>query len=616
MLIILLLVLSFFNVFAGSPFDQTVFFILPKEYNTKFIYNELQLGFRLTNLTSTFYYSQPAFYGKKCLDINYIQQLFNISLAGQVEDYLLFKTVFRTRYIWGSNQEGFLIDEVNTNLVGSVLPAHTHNIDFNFFWLREGWVALDVSRFMCVEKSIVFQAGRIPYEVGRGISFGQAYLLGKGFLGYDSTNIIDEFSTGFLLTTEIYADKKTEIFGEIYATILTNRSVYLEEILEPIYKNRIFACGDSFNKDIRGFGHIGSAIIARLLSQHNFNSFIINAEPYIIWDVIPELNLEFPAQGKSSLVTLGCMIEGTSSGLNFNLEWAINKGGLNLYGWDRNYLKIKNRNGNLVEENNYVLENNLPALADFENEKIIESSPQGTEFNGKNISSDLLNSKRRFTDPRYIKFEGSMFVCDIAYWCRDQEFLIATTFGFASGGNDPIYDVSDNKYGGFIGIQELYTGLWVLSAFSPGGPLARNIEQDFLLEENYENSLVLFSDLKFFGASVRFDFFDKKLILLNNVIGYWTFCQPKAFDKQSMRTVNDLSIDNYLGTEFVFGFIFSAIFNLDFYLVYALFFPGGRYINENLGPLNPLEKYYLKNKINLNKFYPVNLIDVGFYYNF
>jgi hypothetical protein len=615
MLLILLLVLSIFNIFAGSPFDQTVFFILPKEYDTKFIYNELQLGFRFTNLTSTFYYSQPTFYSNNCIDINYIQQLFNIATAGQIEDYLLFKTVFRTRYIWGSNQESLLIDEARTSLVGSVLPSHTHNVDFNFFWLREGWVALDISRFMCVDKSIVFQAGRIPYEVGRGISFGQAYLLGRGFLGYDSTNIIDEFSTGFLLSTEIYTNQKTEIFGEIYATVLTNRSVYLDEIIEPIYKNRIFACGDSFAKDIRGFGHISSAVISRLLIQHNFNSFIIKAEPYIIWDVVPELNLEFPAQGKSSLVTFGFMIEGTSSGLNFNLEWAINQGGLSLYGWDRNYLKINNRDGNLVAVNNYVLENNLPALASLDNEKIIEVSPQGTQFNGKNISASLQNSKRRFTDPRYIEFAGSMFVCDVAYWLKEQEFLLATTFGFASGGDDPIYDVSDNKYGGFIAIQELYTGLWVLSAFRPGGPLTRNIVQDFSLEESYENSLVLFSDLKFFGASIRFDLFDKKLILLNNIIGYWTFCQPKAFDKQSISTINSL-VDNYLGTEFVFGLIFSPLAHLDFYLVYALFFPGGRYVNENLGPLDPFEAYYLNNKINLNKFYPVNLVDVGFYYNF
>jgi hypothetical protein len=615
MLLILLLVLSSINIFAGSPFDQTVFFILPSEYDTKFIHNEIQLAFRFTNMTSTFYYSQPAFYGKECVDINYIQQLFNICAAGQVEDYLLFKTVFRSRYIWGSNQESLLIDEASTSLVGSVLPPHTHDIDFNFFWLREGWVALDISRFMAIDRSIVFQAGRIPYEVGRGISFGQAYFLGRGFLGYDSTNIVDEFSTGFLLTTEIYADKKTEIFWEIYATILANRAVYLEEILEPIYKNRIFACGDSFDKDIRDFGHIGAAVISRLLIQHNFNSFMIYAEPYIIWDVAPELNLEFPAQGKSSLVTLGCMIEGTSSRLNFNLEWAINKGGLNLYGWDRNYLKIKNRDGNLVAVNNYVLENDLPALATLGNEKIIEISPQGTEFNGKNISASLQNSKRRFTDPRYIKFAGSMFVCDIAYWLKEQEFLLATTFGFASGGDDPVYDVSDNKYGGFIGIQELYTGLWVLSVFRPGGPLTRNIVQDFSLEENYETSLRTFSDLKFFGASLRFDLWDKKLIVISNVIGYWTFCQPKAFDKQKMKLADD-KVDDYLGTELVFAAILSPRDNIGFYLVYALFFPGGRYINENLGPLDPLDAYYLNNKINLNRFYPVNLIDVGFYYNF
>ena len=227
----------------------------------------------------------------------------------------------------------------------------------------------------------------------------------------------------------------------------------------------------------------------------------------------------------------------------------------------------------------------------------------------------MANSTIRFTDPRYIKFEGSMFVCDIAYWCKEQEFLIATTFGFASGGDDPVYNSSDYSYGGFIGIQELYTGLWVLSVFRPGGPLARNVVQDFSLEENYETSLRSFADLKFFGASIRFDLYSKKLILLNNVICYWTFCEPKEFDAQKMKTTNN-AVDNYLGTEIVFGILFNPVDNIDFYLVYGLFFPGGRYINENLGPLDPLDKYYLKNKINLNKFYPVNLIDVGFYYNF
>lgn len=603
------------NIFAGNPYDATVFLLFPEDYYRNGKINEsINFGSTFVGDISSFYYSQPSLLSKKKIDIFYIQQVLDLALGLTINDYLLAKTVFRSRILWGSNEEGLIVQDSSLFLLKLKTDDHKHDINKSFFWLREGWIALDISRFMGITKSLSFQIGSIPFELGRGISFGQAYLIGNGFLGLDSSNIIDEFPPGFLLSGEIYSNKKSSLTADFYCAIINNNSINYEEIIEPIYNNRIQNCS---NSKLRGFGHINAANIFKLKYSLNHNWGVFQCEPYILYNINPESNLEFKFQGKSNLITLGCMIEGDGDLFNFNIEWAINKGGLHVYGLDRNSLTLDSRDSFYKINNSNVFDNDKLALDTLVNSVIIENSPQGKEFNGKNISANLKNSKVRFQDPKYINYNGAMFVADFAYWLKKEKLLIAATCGFATGGDDPIYNYKDDSFAGFLGIQQLYTGLWVQTSFGMGGPLSRMLEQDYSLDNPYNSSLALFTNLKFLGISIRLDSFEWPWVAQLNILSFWSFCADKEFDFKLLKTINK-EVPSFLGTELFFYFTYQFFQEIVGYFSYSIFFIGGRFINDHLGPLDELDQYYFPN-ISLpdkTSFNNVCLLNFGFSYYF
>jgi hypothetical protein len=474
---------------------------------------------------------------------------------------------------------------------------------------------------MCFDRFINLQIGFLPFEVGRGISYGYAYLQGRGFLGLDPGDVINELPPGILLTGEIFSSCNQIVTTDFYCSIIHNHAVYLEEILEPIYANRINRCVSNLElKDsefFRGFGHVSLALIWRLIYEKNFNSKTFRLEPYILCALIPELHLRYEAEGKTKLVTSGFMLDFWGDNFVFNLEWAINKGACHIYAWDKNYLNITNLDGHLVEENSNVFQSEARALATIDNQSIILNSPKGTCFNGQELGDNLINSKKRFTKNRQIKFEGAMFVADFGYKLTDC-LQVATSFGFATGGEDPAYDNNDYSLGAFLAIQQLYTGLLVQTAFGMGGPYYRPVEQDFSSDEIYESYNRIFSDLKYFGYSLTFNSANQVMSCKLNVLGYWSFMPPKEFDYHILKRGKNY-LDNYLGTE-IFAFLSYAPFNeLVFFVACALFSPGARYNDENAGLYNKFDQLYIANNKNYNqedKFNLVYLLNTGFEYYF
>jgi hypothetical protein len=616
-----LLLICFIDLFAGSPFDDTIFLIKPDDYrwHAKFGCN-LDIGSLIVSDISYFYYSSPSFVSKHCVNWQYVQQVTDIATSLALEDYLLFKSVLRSRIFWGSGDNGMIAKASKINFLDVANFKHSHDFGLNFFWMREGWVALDISRFMCFERFINLQIGFLPFEVGRGISYGYAYLQGRGFLGLDPSDVINELPPGILLTGEIFNSKDQILTTDFYYSIIHNHAVYLEEILEPIYKNRINRCVSNLEiKDSefsRGFGHISSALVWRMIYEKNFNATIFRLEPYVLCALIPELSLRYEADGKTKLVTLGCMIDYWGENFIFNFEWAINKGAFNIYAWDKNYLNITNLDGELVVKNSAVFQSEVKALATIENQSIILNSPTGSCFNGQKIGDNLVNSKKRFTENRQIDFQGAMFVADFGYYLTDC-IKSAISFGFATGGEDSVYCKDDYNLGTFLAIQQLYTGLLVQTAFGMGGPYYRPVEQDFSSDEQYESYNSIFSDLKYFGYSLTYNSANQVMSCKLNVLGYWSFMPPKEFDYYILERGKNY-LDNYLGTEIFVSFSYKPFNEFVFFVACAVFSPGARYNDENAGLYNKFDTLYIGNK-NYNQqdeFNLVYLLNTGFEYYF
>ena len=210
-----LLGLLFFNLIYSAEK-----LILPSEYDRKMVFGDNQVGTSFLGNISYFYFSKPSLLAKRCNVIQYVQQVYDLVFGMSVEEYLLGKVDFRSRILWGSNQNftrgsGF-------EFAGVGVGGHSHEIlDNNYFWLREGWVDLDLSRFMCVDKSINLIMGKIPYSVGRGISYGVVYAELPGFIGTDSSAVIEEFAPAFLLTAEIFSNKNHPLFSLFGLPLIT-----------------------------------------------------------------------------------------------------------------------------------------------------------------------------------------------------------------------------------------------------------------------------------------------------------------------------------------------------------------------------------------------------------
>ena len=230
--------------------------ILPIDFDRKLVYGDNQIGSSFYGDISYYYSTRPSLLAKRCNAIQYVQQVYDLAFGMSLEDYLLGKVDFRSRILWGINQN--FTGGAGFEFAGVGVGGHGHEIlDNNYFWLREGWVDLDLSRFMCVDKSINLAIGKIPYSVGRGISYGVVYAESPGYIGTNSSAVIEEFAPAFLLTMEIFSNKNHTMFGDIYCAILNNYAGSYEQNIDPIYANRIWHCPDEAE---RGFGHINFAL--------------------------------------------------------------------------------------------------------------------------------------------------------------------------------------------------------------------------------------------------------------------------------------------------------------------------------------------------------------------
>ena len=656
--------------------------LMPEEYDRKFVFGDNKLGLSLLGDISYFYFSKPSLLAKSCNTFQYVQQIYDLVFGYSVEDYLLAKVDLRSRILWGSNQD--LIISRNLNFLGAEYGEHTHEIENkNFFWLREGWVNLDLSSFMGLTRSVNLTIGTIPYMVGRGISYGIVYSELPGFIGADSGSIIEAFAPAVLLSMELYSNKNHTLFGDLYCAVLSNWSGSLEENIAPIYEKRIWHCPDTPE---RGFGHINTAMVAQLKYETVNKYGLLQVQPYVLCNLSPEANIilsrtsftdlifNIPLITKaqnslssSKLFTLGCMINWHSDKFSFNFEWAINKGGLKIYGIDNNRYQVLDL---------YSLGDSCPvALSIYNNDvigvdcgifwyshvndtsqPIIEKSPKGPEYNINYISDDpiLINSFTRFVNPKKINYQGAMAVLDFAYWLKPDKFVLASTAGFATGGSFELNQIYTSgyfsvhkialdtlgSYGGFISLQELYTGLWVKSAFGMGGPFIRPNLSTYVDYTSSNQGLLLkelFTDVKFLGFSANF-FPTERLSFSSNTTYYWSFCAPteifvKSNDLFLQYNINSYKLSKNLGLEIFLIGKYELPKSLNLYLSWAIFFPGSRYFDKYLNPLD----YFDSNSINVikypltpetlfellsslppdtTKFNPVYLFNTGFEYSF
>ena len=513
----------------------------------------------------------------------------------------------RNRGIWGNPESIARTTSTATKIIDSIGREHSHAIPRHIFWMRAIWLKFELNEILGlpIDKSHVFKLGLFPFQLGRGIALGDAYATGPDVLGFYSDSVVDQYAPGILLSGNVI----DTVSYDLYGALLRNRSTSLSETGEAIL-------GQEYGRrdhPQRGSGKIDFLVATRV----NWDVFDTDAlghlavEPYALYNYDPEQNIEFTADSIGQLGTVGLYGQYDSQQFSIGFDYAVNLGQQKVKGWDRNQVREENRNGQVVLVNSHVVDQNGKRVpfTKGEAQKIIECSFQDESQNSGIIgetSGDvgfvsgpviLTNSNNRFRNPYTNEYEGWMFVIDAAAWSRNRDLRVAVATGIASGDENPNNETIDGVYSGFIGLQQVYWGDKVKSAFLLGGAgkLSRPLSEptSVQLANQFSQNTSGFTNLVYVGSSILWEpNWTKKFSLQPNILAYWQEKPTKKFDAKTARQLDCLA-STYLGTEINIYVDYMVLKDLNLFVVASIFFPGQHYSDIKGKPLNAAQKALL-----------------------
>ena len=576
-------------------------FLLGK--NLKFI-NDLNPTDRILFFRHTIDFVTEYWYGKAAADF----------------DLVYFKMQIRNRAIWGDPESIGSTTNSTIKELEAVFGRHSHAIPRLFLWIRELWIQFNASELLglpfCNQHTMTF--GAFPFELGRGIALGAAFSLDPTDLGFFNESGIDQYAFGGKLSGDIY---KGELTYDVYAAILSNFADTFDNVNQKIRGQQF-----GFRQDqARGFGIINYVVAGRLVYTPKLKrpGQSIRVEPYILYNHNPEQRVEVPGDATSDLGTAGIAGEFELGNFDCGFDTAFNFGHQNVHGWDRNGIKLENRDGDAVVVNTHVRQaaEGIPnartsplALKARVNQAIINTSAQTAEDNGviigQNNLGTLINGPFRFTNPSRNQYRGMMLVYDMGYYICKPELKVCAGFGYASGDRNPNRDQrftgdSDQAktYEGFIGLQEIYSGTRVKSAFllSGQGKIPRALT--FPAPEVFDPFATVanrFTNVLFSGASVFWKpaWSCKKWTLNPNMVAFWSDFSTSFFDEtqgRRGRNVQGSFARNYLGLETNVFIEAMLIEDLKLITVAGVFFPGAHFRDIQGRPLTRDQREFLNN---------------------
>ena len=558
------------------------------------------------------------------------------------------KFTLRNKAVWGSpNIVPTTTD--STKLLEKVGQAHKHHTPRHVSWLREAWLQFslnEAARSSFLNKEQTFTLGAFPFELGRGISLGDAYAVGPDYVGFYSDAAVDQYAFGAKLSGEI---TKERLSYDIYGAILNNKTGSLRDTGEKIFAQQY----GRLDCPSRGFGVVNIVIAGRLniTAVNNKKNGLLQFEPYCLVNTDREQKVEFRGDATSKLGTLGLACEYEKENFGFGFDCAVNLGHQCVKGWDRNVVASQNRNGKLsfvnshayvgvdpssTEANevnlsaykapkavivNNVNQTNIPGQGisnvGTDAQSIINKATRDGNFNGKaigtvtdyasstgapeqvptingvptDIKDVIYNACDRFRDPYTNKYRGYMFVTDAAWFFFERDLRLAATVGYASGDADPNFLQKDGDYKGFIGLQSLYAGKRVKSSFYLGGAGKLRLPLDTPTTEEkidkFAATVSGFSDLAFIGVGLKWEPHEaiRPFLLNPNVLLYWETWPDRKFDAKTKTLLREQS-SSFLGGELNVFMEKEILKNLNFIVISSIFIPGQHFYDVQGKPLN------------------------------
>ena len=585
-----------------------------KDVDVMFVFGDGKntVDFSFRNRTEAFYGRSLQLLSPNKLDqVVYAQYTFDLKTSASFGNSLRSMVVVRHKGRWGNPNTIARTTESTIRLADDVTGNHRHFLGKQIFWLREGWIDISLNDAFCLNacNRHYLTLGAFSFRLGRGIALGDAYATSPGLLGFFSNNVIDQYAPGILFHGDV---KKNKLSYDVYLGLLENLSDSFDNVNEEIYAMQMHKgrrCPQ------RGFGKLNYVLASRLnfnlINPDECNGRKFTAEPYILYNFTPEQDVEFPSDANSKLITPGFALEYNDSKWEAGFEFAHNFGRQCVRPWDRNKLVTK-RDGTNAALTLYYTEikngsaSGPAALVTDANKKIVNNSPQGIEFNGKQIgTTGLYNDVDRFRAGYRNDYLGFMFVADASYKVKDN-FKVAATVGYATGDEDPNVDLDDlrdsevdGNYKGFIPLQGSYTGKRVPSLFIiTNNTLVRPLSvpsNQIPEEDRFAQNISDFTNVVFGGAGCDWNpkWCQKDVKINPNVLAYWQEHATKKFSLKLGKTINEFA-SKFLGVEFNIFTEIKLLKNLKGYFIAGVFLPGSHYHDIKGKPLNKAQIEELK----------------------
>lgn len=565
------------------------------------------------NRTEAFYTRSVNLFSDSPLDQAFYAQTTNdISIVANIDDSALRSSIsMRNKSRWGNPNSIAKTTSSSIKIANSVAGSHGHAIPRQILWLREAWVDLSFNKLFDVQASGTqnFRFGSFGFELGRGIALGSAYAVSPGILGFYNSNVIDQYASGILFSGDIV---KNQLSYGLYLSMLENQSDKLDNNLFPSFSQEI----GKRDKPWRGFGRINSIFASKLtwsIKNPVCTAGKLTVEPYAMVNSAPEQRVEFESDAKSLLGTVGLSCEYQADNIEWGFDVAANLGHQNVRSWDRNSIVIKSDNGVLTETYSNVFSDSAKttnAVVTSANKAIVDASSQSFGDNGAEIgTSGLYNSDTRFRRGYKNKYNGFMFVADVASWVYKKEFKLAGTVAYVTGDenpnrvlSDPLASNVDGDYGGFIGLQEIYSGKRVRSVMVLGSaavprPLSSPFNSRIPRKDRFASNVSGFTNLVSMGMGAEWapTEWAAKFKFKPNVLAYWQQTATKKFDKVAKLSIDEPA-NKFLGIE-VNGFLTVDISkNLGAFVTMGLFVPGAHFRDIEGRPLSADHIAFLEEK--------------------
>ncbi len=471
------------------------------------------------------------------------------------------KVTMRNKVVWGNHKTIFTDNALLDSAVN-----HFHTIGSNMLWVREAWVEADMSK-ICKMNDILKQTltlGSFSFSLGRGIALGDAYSVNPSLLGFFQDNTVDQYAWGVKLSGGLVEDFMSY---DLYLSVLDNKSTSLKETTAPTQEK---AYGTSNTAIWRGSGKISFVTAARLMITPLVDEAKkLSFEPYVMHHHDSEQKVEFFCDAKSNLNTGGFACELSAGDFEFGFDCARNFGSQYVKGWDRNTINNVNTGGysSYVYTDVYSVNPNVTTptaannvLYDPENsaqKAAVANVTPAAYSNGAQITgTTLYNSLTRYRTPYTTKFKGYMWVGDLSYWLIPKDLVLSTTWGIATGDQNPNANLKDpndasvdGDYKGFIPFQEVYSGKRVQSFFGLTSLVVRplnitNTGDDFAV--TVDN----LSNLRFWGMGIKYkpQKASSKWEVNPNFLLYWQDAASNTFDISTGKTTN-IPASKYIGVE-------------------------------------------------------------------